>query len=62
MRGNLSTMWHLCIQYADGSERILKSYDKRETALRCVDAIYLQGYPLHLAYIVREAATSASVA
>lgn len=46
-------IWQLCVQYADGSERVLKAYKSRETALRCVDSIYARGYPLHLAYVVR---------
>ncbi|MBE9178450.1 family 2 glycosyl transferase [Oculatella sp. LEGE 06141] len=49
-------VWQLCIQYSNGSERVLRSYRSRETALRCVDAIYnANGYPLHLAYVVRSA-------
>lgn len=48
--------WQLCIQYPNGLERVLRSYRSRETALRCIDAIYaVQGYPLHIAYIVRSA-------
>lgn len=54
--------WQLCILYADGSERVLKSYKNRETAVRCVDAIYLEGYPLHYAYVVREASAIAPIA
>lgn len=49
-------MWQLCIQYANGTERVLQSYKNRENALRRVDAIYSQGYPLHIAYLVRQAA------
>lgn len=50
-------IWEVCIRYANGSERVLRSYKNRETALRCVDAIYnTWGYPLHLAYIVRAGA------
>lgn len=45
--------WEVCIQYANGTKQVLRSYNNRETAIRCVDAIYSQGYPLHLAYIVR---------
>ncbi len=54
--------WQVCIQYADGSERVLRSYKNRETAIRCIDAIYLEGYPLHYAYVVREAPAIAIVA
>jgi hypothetical protein len=48
-------IWQLCIQYANGRERVLRSYRSRETALNCIDAIYAQGYPLHIAYVVRHA-------
>jgi len=48
-------IWQLCIQYANGTERVLRSYRHRETAVRSIDAIYSQGYPLHIAYIVRHA-------
>jgi len=47
--------WEVCVQYANGSKRVLFSYKNRETALRCIDAIYCnQGYPMHLAYVVRQ--------
>lgn len=47
-------IWQVCIEYANGYQKVLRTYNKRETALKCVDAIYLaQGYPLHLAYVVR---------
>lgn len=47
-------IWEVCILYANGKEKVLRSYRNREKALRCVDAIYhTLGYPLHLAYIVR---------
>jgi hypothetical protein len=46
-------VWQLCVQYANGSERVLRSYKTREAALKCVDVIYSQGYPLHIAYVVR---------
>ncbi|HIK19313.1 MAG TPA: family 2 glycosyl transferase [Leptolyngbyaceae cyanobacterium M33_DOE_097] len=44
--------WQLCIQYPDGQRRSLRLYNNRERALRQVDAIYAQGYPLHVAYLV----------
>lgn len=48
-------IWQLCIQYANGTERVLRSYKNREAAVRTIDAIYnAQGYPLHLAYVVRQ--------
>jgi hypothetical protein len=47
--------WEVCVQYANGSKRVLFSYKNRETALKCIDAIYYtQGYPMHLAYVVRQ--------
>lgn len=50
-------IWQVCIRYANGNERALRSYKNREAALKCVDAIYNTcGYPLHLAYIVRPCA------
>lgn len=48
-------VWQLCIQYANGSERVLRSYKTRDAALNCLDALYSQGYPLHIAYVVRHA-------
>lgn len=45
--------WEICIRYPDGQERSLRTYKDREAALRQVDAIYSQGYPMHIAYIVR---------
>ena len=47
-------IWEVCIRYANGTERSVRSYQSRETALKYIDALYkLQGYPLHCAYIVR---------
>lgn len=47
-------IWQLCIQYANGNERVLRSFKNRETATRWVDALYhVNGYPLHYAYVVR---------
>jgi hypothetical protein len=45
--------WQVCIQYPNGKERALRSYKNREVALKHIDAIYSQGYPMHVAYIVR---------
>lgn len=53
-------IWQLCIQYANGTERVLRSYRNREAALRSVDALYSQGYPLHIAYVVRHAQITAN--
>lgn len=48
--------WQVCVCYANGTEQVLYSYKKRETALKCIDAIYSrEGYPLHLAYVLRSA-------
>lgn len=47
-------IWQLCIQYANGRERVLRSFHNRENALKWVDILYsVNGYPLHYAYIVR---------
>ncbi|GAB4231866.1 MAG: hypothetical protein Kow00121_60020 [Elainellaceae cyanobacterium] len=47
-------IWQLCIQYANGTERVLRSFHNRETAIRWVDALYqTNGYPLHYAFVVR---------
>lgn len=51
-------MWQLCIRYPDGREKALKSYRNREVALRQVDAIYSDGYPMHVAYVVRPSQTT----
>lgn len=45
--------WNVCIRYPDGQERPLRTYKSREVALRKIDAIYSQGYPMHIAYVVR---------
>lgn len=46
--------WELCIQYANGSEEVIKVFQDLEVALNWVDRIYAQdGYPMHLAYRVR---------
>ncbi len=48
-------VWQLCVQFANGSERVLQSYKSRDAALNQVDAIYAAGYPMHVAYVVRQA-------
>ena len=48
-------LWELCIRYPNGQERALRSYKNRELALKRIDAIYADGYPMHVAYIVRPA-------
>lgn len=53
--GDTGMIWQLRIQYANGTEKVLRSFKNRETALRCVDRIYSYGYPLHIAYVVRSA-------
>ncbi len=48
--------WELCIEYANGTETVLKVFKDLEVALNCVDRIYARtGYPMHLAYLVRPA-------
>ncbi|HEY9878460.1 MAG TPA: hypothetical protein V6D29_08390 [Leptolyngbyaceae cyanobacterium] len=47
--------WELCIQYANGTEQVLKVFRDLEAALNCVDRIYAEGYPMHVAYMVRPA-------
>lgn len=56
-------IWEVCIRYANGTERAIRSYRNREMALKYVDAIYkMQGYPLHCAYIIRPSNVKPSVA
>lgn len=45
--------WQICIRYPNGSEKAICTYRNREVALKRVDAIYSQGYPMHVAYVVR---------
>lgn len=45
--------WQICIRYPNGFEKAICTYRNREVALRRVDAIYSQGYPMHVAYVVR---------
>lgn len=45
-------IWEVRIQYSNGTEQVLRSCKNRETALRYIDALYSQGYPLHVAFIV----------
>jgi hypothetical protein len=53
-------IWQLCVQYANGTEHVLRSYETREAALRSIDLLYSQGYPLHIAYVVRHATVTSS--
>lgn len=46
-------LWELYVQHANGSEEVLKVFQDLEAALNCVDRIYQEGYPMHLAYLVR---------
>ncbi|MBC7970780.1 MAG: family 2 glycosyl transferase [Verrucomicrobia bacterium] len=48
-------LWEVCIRYPNGQERALRSFRNREVALKRVDAIYSDGYPMHVAYVVRPA-------
>ncbi len=50
-------VWQICIRYPNGQERVLRSCKNREIALKYVDAIYAKGYPMHVAYIVRQVET-----
>ncbi len=46
--------WQLCIRYPSGQDRVLRFFKDRETAIRCVEAIYARlGNPPHLTYIVQ---------
>ena len=45
--------WEVRTQYANGSEKVLRICKNQEIALRYVDFMYSQGYPLHFAYVVR---------
>lgn len=45
--------WQICIRYPNGQEKAICSYKNRELALKRIDAIYSEGYPMHFAYIVR---------
>lgn len=46
--------WNVCVLYANGKERVLWSFRNREVALRSIDALYGYGYPLHVAYVLRQ--------
>ncbi len=48
-------VWQVCIRYPNGEERALRTCKDREVALKYIDKIYSQGYPLHVAYVVRSA-------
>lgn len=52
--------WEICIRYSDGHEQALRVYQNREVALKQIDAIYSQGYPMHIAYVVRPARSAES--
>ena len=51
-------LWELCIQYADGAERVLHAFRDLEAAENCVDRLYALGYPMHIAYLIRLAYTT----
>lgn len=46
-------MWQICIRYPNGQEKPICVCKNRELALKKIDAIYAQGYPMHVAYVVR---------
>ncbi len=52
-------LWEVCIRYPNGQERALRSFRNREVALKRIDAIYSDGYPMHVAYVVRPAQEAA---
>lgn len=54
--------WQICIRYPNGQEKALCTYRSREVALKQIDAIYSQGYPLHVAYVVRPLSLSNPIA
>jgi hypothetical protein len=47
--------WQVCIRYPNGQEKAICSFQNREHALKRIDAIYSEGYPMHVAYVVRPA-------
>ncbi|HEY9909084.1 MAG TPA: hypothetical protein V6D18_15925 [Thermosynechococcaceae cyanobacterium] len=47
--------WELCLQYSNGRIRALHTFQSREAALKQIDIIYAEGYPMHVAYVVRPA-------
>lgn len=52
-------LWEVRVTNAKGQAKPLAIYKNRETALRCVDALYSKyGYPMHLAYKVFPVAES----
>jgi hypothetical protein len=53
--GRGAMIWQICIRYPNGQEKALCFYRNREIALKRIDAIYSQGYPMHVAYVVRPA-------
>jgi hypothetical protein len=54
--------WQICIRYPNGQEKPICAYRNRENALKRVDAIYSQGYPMHVAYVVRPIEASEAIA
>lgn len=54
--------WQICIRYPNGQEKPICAYHNRENALKRVDAIYSQGYPMHIAYVVRPITSNESIA
>lgn len=46
-------VWQIRVQYANGNERVIWSFRNRESALKGIDVLYSQGYPMHMAYVVR---------
>lgn len=50
--------WNVCVLYASGREKVLWFCRSRETALRSIDLLYGYGYPLHVAYVLRQSTVS----
>lgn len=55
-------VWQICVLYANGTEKVLRSFRNRESAIRGIDAIYSAGYPMHMAYVIRPAETALQTA
>jgi hypothetical protein len=45
--------WQIRVLYANGNEKVLWSFQNRESALKGIDALYENGYPMHMSYVVR---------
>ncbi len=50
--------WELCIQYPNGTEKVLDVFQNLEVAQNRIDKLYAEGYPMHFAYVVRPACSA----